>query len=347
MSKENKFVKFSSIENSYRAAFINKVREEGKDGGEWCVTEKVDGANASFWVNSEGIKFGKRTSFINPDENGNYSFYNCGIVIDRYSEGIQKYYDSVFNIEGTTIIIYGELFGGGYKHKDVENINNVKCIQNRIQYTPNVDFIAFNVVIQVDEIRTHASVKDAMIICNLMGINFVPYLFEGTMEECLAYENTFQTKIPDMYDLPPIEDNVAEGVVIQPVEPVYLNNGSKIIIKNKNAKFAEKMKTKHREYKPPKELSQAVIDIVFNLNEYINENRLKAVISKLGTVTDKDFGKLSGLLSKDVMEDYIKDNEGVLNSLEKSDKKDVTKALGKSCAELIREHFLNIIDGEF
>ena len=38
--------------------------------------------------------------------------------------------------------------------------------------------------------------------------------------------------------------------------------------------------------------------------KYITENRLNNVVSKIGTITQKDFGKLLGLYSKDVLEEF-------------------------------------------
>ena len=50
-------------------------------------------------------------------------------------------------------------------------------------------------------------------------------------EECLKYSNLFQTKIPEMYGLEPIENNIAEGVVIKPVKDLRFGNGQRVILK--------------------------------------------------------------------------------------------------------------------
>lgn len=49
--------------------------------------------------------------------------------------------------------------------------------------------------------------------------------------------------------LPPIADNICEGVVIRPVTPTYLRNGCRVLIKNKNARFAEKKRVKKHDAK--------------------------------------------------------------------------------------------------
>ena len=66
-------------------------------------------------------------------------------------------------------------------------------------------------------------------------------------------------------------------------------------------------------------------------------------ITNIGIITDKDFGKLLGLFTKDVIDELYKDE--VLN-IKKSDKKLITKQISVICANFIREHFLDIIDNQ-
>lgn len=58
------FKKFSSLENTYRQNLIDKVQYEGKDGGAWIVTEKIHGANFSFWCDGIEVKTASRTQFV-------------------------------------------------------------------------------------------------------------------------------------------------------------------------------------------------------------------------------------------------------------------------------------------
>jgi len=78
---------------------------------------------------------------------------------------------------------------------------------------------------------------------------------------------------------------------------------------------------------------------------YISENRLRNVLSKIGQVTQKDFGKILGALAVDVIEDYKKDFNAP--ELEGKEEKLVNKLLNGEAATLIRKNFVNIIDGEF
>jgi len=71
---------------------------------------------------------------------------------------------------------------------------------------------------------------------------------------------------------------------------------------------------------------------------------LRNVISKIGTVSDKEFGKLQGLFTKDTLDDFWKDNS---TDIDKKRLKILTKLLQLECGKIVKENFVNIIDGVF
>jgi translation initiation factor 2 alpha subunit (eIF-2alpha) len=86
-------------------------------------------------------------------------------------------------------------------------------------------------------------------------------------------------------------------------------------------------------------------DVYATLSQYNNENRIRSAISKLGKLTNKDFGLLLKTISVDILEDWGKEHE--FFPLAKKDQKSLTSQLNKDVATLIRVNFLNIIDGVF
>lgn len=118
------FKKFSSLENTYRQNLIDKVQYEGKDGGVWVATEKIHGANFSFWCNGDEVKVASRSQFVDG------TFYNCQSVINRYAEGILTWCQEK-NVKD--FVVYGELYGDG--------------IQKEVKYGQK-DFAAFDIVIE-------------------------------------------------------------------------------------------------------------------------------------------------------------------------------------------------------
>lgn len=335
-----KFKRYPSIENSYRTKTLTQIDVEGIDKTDWVVLEKVHGSNFSIWVDENEVKFAKRSSFIGTD-----NFYDINTIRDGLEIFAKRLFDDVKLLQYTdhrtvdSITICGELFGGAFKHPEVKNLN-VKQIQKGIYYSPKIEFMAFDLMIN-EQFVSHD------LFTNLMtGSRFflAPVLFKGSLKDCLNYPNEYDSKIPLALGLPHLTDNVCEGNVIKPNIPQYFKSGERVILKNKNEKWSEKSK----ERKSPKPEVKLSVDTMAKLESaltYITENRLKNVLSKIGEVTQKDFGKILGLMAKDVLEDYEKDS-AFLN-LEKNEDKLFKKVINSEVANLIRSNFTNIVDGNF
>jgi len=113
-----KFKAYTKIENSYRIKLLNKIQEQGYcfDDLKCCVNEKLNGSNFSIHYDGQEIKFARRKAFLSQDSN----FCNWQEVIQRgeFERLIKELYQYIKAKE--TIILYGELCGGSYIHKDVE-----------------------------------------------------------------------------------------------------------------------------------------------------------------------------------------------------------------------------------
>ena len=321
---------------------MDRIVEEGHSQETYIVQEKVHGANFSFWITDTEIKCAKRSGFIEKEE----KFYNYQVVRDHHITDIRAMYDGLKKSlpEINEIIVYGELYGGNYNHPDVQK-SNESAVQKGVQYSPMQDFLAFDLKIN----GIFQPYDQAAKIFRYYTIPYIKALFRGSLEECLKYPNEFQTTIPKEAGLPDIEGNMCEGVVIRPVHTLFIFSGERLILKNKNESFTEKhgglrnIKTP-REVKPLSPDAQTALDKV---SEYINENRLRNVVSKIGTVSKQDFSKIVGLLTKDIMEDFLKDEQELYDILGKGDRKLVTKKVGQSAALLLRKNFVNIVDEEF
>lgn len=330
------FKKYTSIENSYRIKFLEYVKEKGYDKETYTVTEKIHGANFSIWYNGEHFRFAKRSKFL-----GNESdFYSYKTATKELIDKIKEVYNKSPICKGQILTLYGELFGGTYPHPDVERCD-VKQVQKGVYYSPTVGFYCFDVAID-----GRVQPIDALQILKEHDILTAEILYEGSLDECLQYSNEFQTTIPEKLGLPAIENNICEGVVIKSACPLYLGNGSRVILKNKNEKWTEKTK-KEKKARVEVKLNANEQRIFDNFAELINENRLRNVISHIGTISQKDFGKLMGAYSKDVHDDFMKDYEADYDNMEKPVREKIKKSVNRSCADLIRKHFLNIIDGVF
>ena len=343
-----KFNRYNSIENTQRQKAIDDIVIYGNNEGVWVVTEKIHGSNFSLSVGKDEIKATKRSSFIEDP----IKFFRSDTVIEAYEERAKVLRGLVlrdFNLDDDdvdNVQIYGEIYGGRYPHDDVDRVQNAKTVQHGVFYCPHNDFYPFDIYVRLGD---RSFPVDHDIFEKLMdeaGFKFyAKALFTGTFKECLEYKNEYQTTLPALYGLPEIDDNICEGNVLKPMKAKRTPAGSRIILKNKNDRFKEKEHTK--KVKVPRETPIEVTLAVQEIAPYITENRLRNVISHIGTIDQKQFGMLLKAFSEDVRTDFEKDHEGLLDKLTRDHLGRVNKVVNTTAAIMIKNNFANIIDGNF
>lgn len=336
------FKKYSSIENSFCREFMEKVVAEMPQDLEYVVQEKVHGTNTCFLCDGKDVKFAKRTSVLAEDE----QFYNYPELVERYKDKVIKLFECVKSkcSETMQISIFGEMFGGLYPHDGVKAKRNVSQIQKGVCYTPEHEFYGFDIYLFAEENSRFLSVDEVNELFENEGFFYAKTLFRGTLAECLKYPNAFQSKIAEWLGLPAIENNICEGVVIRPVVPMYLRNGSRVLIKNKNERFAEKKSKKKRNkiFAEPIPYSEKLKALITEGEAYVTENRLTNVVSHIGEVHfPKDFGKVMGLFTKDVLDDFLKEYGGSYSALDKCEQKSLNKELNKFCTALVKQVYMS------
>lgn len=340
MENESLFHKYPSIENSYREEFVEKVKMQGYGKVPYCITEKIHGSNTQICYDykSKTFEYGKRTTTIAADESC-YNVQKCFGLIKENVVDLADYLSAP--IPGLkTVIVYGEVFGGSYPHQDVAKDNHASKVQKGVYYSNHNEWKAFDIAYTVeDDNRIHFLCgEDFFLACNAVGIDTVPLLkVTEDLDSALAYQNDASSVVYEHYNLPQLEDNIMEGVVIRPWKGDLWCGQSRVIFKNKNDKFKEKSHVKKVNIQV--DIPEAVKSAQEEITAYITENRVNNVISHLGEVTLKDIGKIIGLTAKDVLEDFKKES-GALNLLEKSEEKMVTKFMQNQVAKLVKEIML-------
>lgn len=337
-----RFKKYSSIENSFNVGFMDKVRAEMPSDLKYVVQEKVHGANTSFLCDGNDVSFAKRTSVLAGDE----KFYDYEQILADYRERVIALYNDIKtrheDIE--SISVFGELFGGRYPHKEVKTDKPLTLIQKGVYYTPAHEFYGFDIYLNKADGGRYLSVEETNALFDKHGFFYAKTLFSGTLDECLSYPNAFQSKISEWLGLPAIEDNICEGVVIRPVVPMYLSNRDRVLIKNKNARFAEmkQMKKRNKLFKEPVPFSEELKALVAKVEAYVNKNRLANVISHIGEVSfPKDSGKVLGMFCKDVLDDFLKEHGGKYSGLDKCEQKSLNKEVNKLCSIVLTKEYLS------
>ena len=336
------FKKYSSIENSFNREFLEYVVAQMPADLQYVVQEKVHGANTSFLCDGQDVKFAKRTSALAEDE----KFYEYPELLESYKERVLNLFVHIKSLYPAVkqISAFGEMFGGAYPHPDIKPMHRYMTIQKGVFYTPKHESYGFDIYLFTEDTNFFLPVEEVNSLFEAEGFFYARTLFQGTLVECLKYPNAFQSKISEWLGYPSIEDNICEGVVIRPVTPMYLRNGDRVLIKNKNERFAEKksIRKHNKMLAAPIEQSPELISLIDEISQFVTENRLANVVSHIGEVhVPKDFGKIMGLFAKDALEDFMKEySEDYLN-LEKTEQKMLNKALNQMTTELVKKEYMN------
>lgn len=206
-----KFIKYPSVVNSYKEDIVEEVMNNGYTG-QWVVTEKVDGANFSFYCDGTSVKTASCNQFVDG------TFYLCEEIIALHKDDILKTYAILqqygFLAEDDYIIVTGELFGRG--------------IQNRIPYNDK-QWAAFSLAM-VSSDSSSVTYLPLFRMFESLPIPVVPIIsVVWTLEEALSYSPVVKSAYCDAD---------AEGIVISPIE-YYENENSTTQFKHKAPAFVE------------------------------------------------------------------------------------------------------------
>jgi Rnl2 family RNA ligase len=331
------FKKYSSLENHYNNKFIEKLRTHGMTAGEWVAREKIHGTNFSLIIERDAVTCAKRTGPILPAED----FYGYEIVLKNYSDSIKAVQEIMETAATVSYQVFGEFAGGG--------------IQKGVDYGAK-DFYVFDIIVTTES-GDETYVDDYMMeaFCNSFGFKMAPLLGRGKFEDLIQLPNDLDVVVKDynfmvdnvglveankhVWKAIAAGDNTAEGYVLKPCYPKWAPNGTRVAIKCKNSKFSEKSKS-DKPIKPKVELSEIDNNLLAILAQYVTLNRVNNVISKIGTVTAKDFGKVMGLTVQDILEETAR--EGI--TLEQTDNpSEVKKELIELVKEVLRPVWIELV----
>jgi len=290
------FIKYQTIENHYNGRYLKNIKEYIPLESQWIILEKIHGANFSIITNGDDIICCKRTGILKNDE----IFFNYQKIIKKYKNDIIEIFQQIkINYcDVKEIQIYGEIFGGKYFDKKIK-----MCVQKEIQYHPDIEFMIYDIRINVNEKNMYLNYNDLIEIVCKTNLKFIPILFQGTFEDTLNYDVNFITIIPRLFGLPNMDNNFAEGIIIKPLLPIIINEHN-IIIKKKNEKFSE-LKNNTNKIKSIDEFINRVIE-----NDVL-KMRINSIKSKYNEIMDKK--KVTIL----IVEDIINEAEKIFDNIDK------------------------------
>jgi Rnl2 family RNA ligase len=299
------FCEYNSIENVFDKTI--KSSKELCGDVEWLATEKIHGANFSAITDGNTVSWARRTGVIKKDE----KFNNYQKVTKDLEDDIKELFNIIKfankSIKIESIQVYGELFGGVYPHEDIPKVTGVSKVQDGIYYHPDIKFMVFDIRYTLDNDKAiYYFDYDNLLkyVDKIKNLKTCPILFRGKLDELTKLDPYFQTTIPNLFGLPPIPNNYAEGYVLKPSKTVYNNKGERVVLKLKRSNLSEKI-TDINLAKNSSKNSDAKY-LVFS---YLNENRLASVKSKLTDDEKEDKNFVVDKLVEDAWKDISKEHD--------------------------------------
>lgn len=297
------FVKWSSIENSYRTKEISYYRQLFPDLDEYqyVVTEKLHGSNVSFHFKAgEPMCVARRNGMLAPDED----FYGVRELIPKYQDGLDVM-QGMAEEASDTIRLYGEIFGPG--------------VQKGVDYGDEKRIAFFG--IKRFDMLVPFDVFSFMLPETLMMVPIVAT--SVSLQDALDFDIGFTSLVGN---------SLCEGIVIQPQYVVLEDNyGSPFLLKKKNEEFAEVEKQE-------RVVDEAVSNLQQEIGDYVTTARLESIFSKEGEISSpKQIGAYIKWMVEDVTVDFAKDYRGFAD-MDKGQRGQVLKVVGKLTANLLREY---------
>lgn len=343
----SEFIKYSSIENSYRQAFLDKCALHVGDAI-MVALEKIHGANFSWIVTDSDMRVASRNDLIGELE----TFYGHTRFYSRLKPIVRTLY-LIIKDEFPELVqmnLFGEIFGGVYNGVTAQS---AKKVQSGTSYHPDNEFMAFDLRVTMKNgdsyyipfLDMKELIDDANFISNALEnpLRVAPVIAKGTLEELIKIDPLFYTTVPLAYGLntdhPKTNADYAEGFVIRGYNRDYYVGNERVILKQKNALYGEV--EKEVKIKAAVNLTDEQQGLLDKVCSYITENRVRAVASKQ-TYDQKMFGKLQGDVVRDALEDFEKDNG--FKPTEHAEWGVIAKRVGSEAAIRIRPVWVNLFD---
>ena len=253
-------------------------------------------------------------------------------IIKEINKNNNKEFSNNTTIFVKKYIIFGELFGGEYPHEAVPKNPKLDAIQTGVYYSNNIGFYAFDIAFEIEnqQERIYLDYEKALYYFEKYGLFCAKPLFIGKLNEALAFNTRINSTIPALLGLPLLENNLIEGVVLKPFhQPNAKIIQFRPIIKIKNKEFDEKIifhQAKKWSYTPETTLLSKSVELSFLVDEiaqYINQNRLNSVLSKIGKLDKNNILRMESIKTeflRDILADFDEDTNNMFLELQQTQK---------------------------
>jgi Rnl2 family RNA ligase len=309
---------------------------------DWCVMEKIHGANFC-WIASESeITCAKRKAVLTPED----EFFHYRLIKERSLISIRQIFDKIAAFKAIEYVyVYGEIFGGGYPHPKVPLDSRLQPVQTGVYYSPTIEFCAFDIATCVDDCFEYLDYSTAIALFEQSSLFYSKPLFVGKMQEAMNYPIEFTTTIPTLLSLPPLDvSNMAEGVVIKPMRSLKYQTAKGVIrpiLKMKTKAFSED--ARYHQAKKCKDQVEGgqgdylLTELEWDITMLVTQNRLSNAVSKVGHLTAHTRAEIKQLLKEDVEEELAQKYGDRLSTLTDEEQELVVYVLFEKIDEVMRQ----------
>jgi len=241
-------------------------------GGQWVAMEKVHGAQVVVATDGHITRIGKRKAWLADNE----AFFGWQLLRSTLEAGARAVHRS--HGDGGIVRLFGELFGGAYPHPEVTPVPGASPVQTGIWYAPGVHFALFDVVVGAGEEEMFLSHTEVEALAEAHGLLVVPLLGRGPRQVLEQLPLRFQTRVPARLRLPPLEGNLAEGLVLKPDARALTS--ARFVVKRKIEEFDEARFDESQPWDPHAILDLAALQRL--ARSLVNGPRVDSARSKVG-----------------------------------------------------------------
>ncbi|MDI9886979.1 RNA ligase family protein [Streptomyces sp. HNM0645] len=286
---------------------------------EWVAVEKVHGAHFAVVCDGAGVHPAKRRELLGDDALD--GFFGVSRIWPALSVAAARFASALHSAWGDApvVTIYGELAGGSYPHPDVRAAAGAEPVQTGVWYAPGLHWLPFDASVETAEGRCWISDRALRDIAAAAGLNCPPVLGHGALNKLQELPCDFPTRVPALFGLPELADNLAEGYVLKPAgewtETKAAGTGMRPVVKVKQESFAEDERFGGaRPYLPPPQGAAGVPAwLLAQASALLTPARAAAVVSKLGPRAPAD--AVAEEITRDVSEELAEALGGLEDTL--------------------------------
>jgi len=266
------------MEHQYYPKIETTFKKDFPSFPKWVATEKVHGAQFVAATDGRKTRFGKRKAWLKDSDN----FFGWQVVKNDLQRAALSLFENLS--PARQIYIYGELCGGHYPHEDVKNNQVFSPVQTGIWYSPELEYIVFDIMVEdLEDQSCFLSFSDMeKAVRDCTSLKTAPVLAKGSYESLQSLPVRFESRVYKLFDLPRLPDNIAEGYVLKPDEA--LPPDSRPVIKKKIPEFSENEFDQSRIFNS--RAMAAFDDLLDLLPRMVNQHRKDSARSKVGDCKD-------------------------------------------------------------